>query len=241
MSGICGIYSLTDVTQASQAILNKMLAVIDPLNSGRRRSFVDLTAGVALGHTGCPTIKGQTFSVQQNWNEDGNHVAVLDGAIANSADFLPPRGRAWHQGSSPRAAVEYLRQAPLDFPMQLTGQFCLTVWAKKQKELWLVHVGVGKKPLYYAYFPNVILLFASEWKSILAHPAFSSVMNQKALTAYLNLGYVPSPLNLLEGIQKTVPGEALRITELGRMTRRQIGKATNHTRFPRLESQSNGR
>lgn len=223
MSGICGIYSPTVALQASQEILNKMLEAIDPLSPNARRSFVDQEAGVALGRIVSPAIQRQKYEEDLNWKEDKNHVATLDGVIFNSTDFIPTRRQFARNDCAVCASLEYLRQAPLDFPDQLDGQFNLTIWGKKQKELWLVHNGMGSKPLYYAYILKAVLIFSSELKGILVHPAFKSSMNQKALSSYLTFGYVPAPLSLLEGIHKIFRDEVLRIKGDGQMTRRQFG------------------
>jgi len=46
------------------------------------------------------------------------------------------------------------------------------------------------------------LLFASEPKVLLAHPAVRPSLNLNALRQYLSFDYVPAPLSIYEGINK---------------------------------------
>ena len=68
----------------------------------------------------------------------------------------------------------------------------------------------GKKPLYY-YIDGSRLLFASEVKGVLADPSVPRQIDPEALSAYLSLGYVPSPACIFKGIQKLPPASWLTI------------------------------
>jgi asparagine synthase (glutamine-hydrolysing) len=70
---------------------------------------------------------------------------------------------------------------------------------------------VGIKPLYYTCLPECFL-FASELKSILAHPRMPRTLDQQALSQYLSYEYVPSPRSIFQDIKKLPPGYTLTLT-----------------------------
>jgi asparagine synthase (glutamine-hydrolysing) len=67
---------------------------------------------------------------------------------------------------------------------------------------------IGVKPLYYAVAAGA-LLFGSEIKALLAHPAVEARLNEAALSLYLTFATTPAPTTLFEGIQKLPPGHRL--------------------------------
>jgi len=75
---------------------------------------------------------------------------------------------------------------------------------------------LGEKPLYWGVFDNT-LLFASEPKVLLAHPAVKPTLNLQALRQYLSFDYVPAPLSIYQGVQK-LPAAHMLTLENGRIT-----------------------
>jgi asparagine synthase (glutamine-hydrolysing) len=71
--------------------------------------------------------------------------------------------------------------------------------------LFLARDRVGKKPLYY-YQDEERLIFGSEIKAILAHPAVRPRVNRAVVPLYLAYGYVPSPFTFFEDIYELPPG-----------------------------------
>jgi asparagine synthase (glutamine-hydrolysing) len=56
-----------------------------------------------------------------------------------------------------------------DILQKMLGMWAIAIYDKKRQELFLARDRIGIKPLYF-YKNNGIFLFASEIKSILAHP-----------------------------------------------------------------------
>jgi asparagine synthase (glutamine-hydrolysing) len=71
----------------------------------------------------------------------------------------------------------------------------------------------GKKPLYY-FHDNRLLVFASEIKALLAHPAVprESALDAHALALYLGYGYLPAPQTAFQHIRALLPGHMLLVT-----------------------------
>ena len=71
----------------------------------------------------------------------------------------------------------------------------------------------GEKPVYYGVFDGK-LIYASEPKSIFAHPSVKAEIDLDALRHYLSFDYVPAPMSIYKGIFK-LPAAHILIVENG--------------------------
>ena len=76
---------------------------------------------------------------------------------------------------------------------------------RKQADAVPARDRLGVKPLYYAEIPGM-LLFASEIKAILAHPAISRDIDLEALYHYVTFRIAPAPMTMFAGIKKLPAG-----------------------------------
>ncbi len=92
----------------------------------------------------------------------------------------------------------------------MDGMFAFTIWDENTKVLQLYRDRIGKKPLYYYFDENDgMLIFGSEIKAVLQHPAYPKEVNYEAIYHYLSMQYVPSPLTAFEGIKQLMQGHYL--------------------------------
>jgi asparagine synthase (glutamine-hydrolysing) len=75
---------------------------------------------------------------------------------------------------------------------KINGMFALTVWDKKERKIHFARDRLGKKPLYVGWAKDA-LVFGSELKALRAHPDFENALNPKAVSLYLQYGFLPSP------------------------------------------------
>jgi len=102
-----------------------------------------------------------------------------------------------------------LRQWKEDAIRKLNGMFSF-VWIDKENGSFLLSRDrMGIKPLFYA-FEKKSLIFASEIDSIVRLAEGKPVISKIAIESYLSLQYVPTPLSILEGINKLPPGYFLK-------------------------------
>jgi asparagine synthase (glutamine-hydrolysing) len=150
-------------------------------------------------------------------NEDGTVWVVLNGEIYNFQELrteLEQHNHHFQTRTDTEVIVHLYEELGLQFLCRLRGMFCLALWDAKRKRLVLGRDRLGEKPLYVRREPGR-LLFASELKAILEAEGVPRQLNWLALQQYLQLGYVPAPLCLLEGIEKLLPGHYL-LAEAGR-------------------------
>ena len=89
---------------------------------------------------------------------------------------------------------------------KLNGIFGFAVWDSMEKRLFLARDRIGVKPLFYALCGNG-LIFASELKTILAHPQIKPQLDSEGLAQILLLGPGRIPgSGVFRGIQELEPG-----------------------------------
>ena len=86
--------------------------------------------------------------------------------------------------------------------------FSLAIWDQTKKKLVLARDRYGEKPLYWSKIDNG-LIFASEMKSILAHPSAKKDLNHLAVYQYFSFDYVPQPFTIFKEINKLENGSFL--------------------------------
>jgi asparagine synthase (glutamine-hydrolysing) len=121
----------------------------------RRLSIVDL-------HTGQQPI----------WNEDHTLFIVVNGEIYNHQELRGHLKQEHHFRTRSDAEVVlhlYEERGPKALDL-LIGMFSIAIWDTKQQRLFLARDRMGIKPLF-IYRSSSLLLFGSELKALLCHPA----------------------------------------------------------------------
>jgi len=141
---------------------------------------------------------------QPAFNEDKSVAVVLNGEIYNYRELrtdLEKRGHAFRSASDTEVLPHLYEEYGDDMIRELNGMFAFALWDNRRRRLLIARDRFGEKPLYWGVFDNT-LLFASEPKVLLAHPAVKPSLNLQALREYLSFDYVPAPLSIYEGINK---------------------------------------
>lgn len=96
------------------------------------------------------------------------------------------------------------------FQAALDGVFSLFVWDRRSRTLQLSSDRMGHKLVYYFEDRSRhLLVFSTELKAVLAHPAVPRQLDEGILPLYLRFGFVPGPLTLAKGVRKLRPAECL--------------------------------
>src|ERR1043165_3169520 len=142
---------------------------------------------------------------------------VFNGEIYNHAELrrgLEARGHVYHSRTDSETIIHLYEERGLDFVEEIEGDFAVALWDSERERLVLARDRVGVKPLYFSQ-QGGRLLFASEIKSILAHPSVSSEVDEEALYHYLSFLTSPAPRTLFRGVQKLPAGHLLVCTRDG--------------------------
>lgn len=176
--------------------------------------------GTALGMRRLAIIDLVTGE-QPVFNEDKSVAVILNGEIYNYRELrreLERRGHSFSSQSDTEVLPHLYEEYADEMVQHLNGMFAFALWDSKRRRLLIARDRFGEKPLYWGVFNNT-LLFASEPKVLLAHPAVKSSLNLQALREYLSFDYVPAPLTIYEGISKLPAAHTLTL-ENGRIETR---------------------
>jgi asparagine synthase (glutamine-hydrolysing) len=159
---------------------------------------------VVLGHRRLAIVDLSDAGSQPMQSADGRHVIVFNGEIYNHAELrqeLAPVG-GWRGGSDTETLLEAFRAWGVDCLRRINGMFAFAIWDRQQQRLFAARDRLGVKPLYYAQ-ANGGLGFASRPGALrVLDPAFAGAIDEQALRSYLELGYIPAPFALHQGIRK---------------------------------------
>src|SRR5690242_14443251 len=173
-----------------------------------------VTTGTALGMRRLAIIDLVTGE-QPVFSEDMSVTVVLNGEIYNyrvlRAD-LEKRGHEFRSASDTEVLPHLYEEYGDAMVRELNGMFAFALWDSKRRRLLIARDRFGEKPLYWGVFDKT-LLFASEPKVLLAHPAVRPSLNLDALRQYLSFDYVPAPLSIYEGINKLPAAHHLTLGE----------------------------
>ena len=165
-----------------------------------RETFVDPAEGVALGY--CHTATFAQRKDVPSWQEDDAFVAAEDGDIYDTDSHLRDRASAFkspHAG----AVVASFEENAQRFPAALDGVFSLFLWDRSRKVLYLSRDPMDHKLVYYYEAPELgLLVFSTELKGVLAHPAVPRGLDQRGLALYLGISTTPAPLTPARNVRK---------------------------------------
>lgn len=218
MCGITGWANLDSHTpppDGARELLHSMCERI--IHRGPDSEGLFVTNGVALGMRRLAIIDLVTGE-QPAFNEDKSVTVILNGEIYNYRELraeLEKRGHAFRSASDTEVLPHLYEEYGDNMLGQLNGMFAFALWDSRRRRLLIGRDRFGEKPLYWGVFDNT-LLFASEPKVLLAHPAVRPALNLQALRQYLSFDYVPAPLSIYDGISK-LPAAHKLVLEDGRV------------------------
>ncbi len=212
MSGICGFIDKSSLTD-KEAILKRMNERIAHRGPDCAGSVVDSSAAFAYralnlsaNDRDCPSLI----------HRDGSLTIAFSGRLYNLRELgerLEALGHKLDSSSMPadEAAVVVLaayREYGAELFGYLRGVFNFVVWDEENEILFAARDFFGTRPFYYAPVAGG-LVFASEIKSMLEHPAIDKVFNPDALASYLSFQYSVLAETFFKGIYRLEPGHYL--------------------------------
>jgi asparagine synthase (glutamine-hydrolysing) len=150
-------------------------------------------------------------------NEDGTVGVVFNGEIYNFAVLRAELERAGHRfrtRSDTEVLVHLYEEEGIAGLARLDGMFAAALYDRPRRRLVVARDPVGIKPLLFRWDGRV-LVFASEAKSVLLHPAVAAELDPDALHLLLNVRFVPAPRTMFRGVEQLLPGHALVLEEGG--------------------------
>ncbi|MBV6325609.1 asparagine synthase (glutamine-hydrolyzing) [Duganella violaceipulchra] len=166
----------------------------------RRLSIIDLKHG------------NQPF-----FSDDGRIVSICNGEIYNYRELrheLQQKGYRFKTECDVEVLIPLYQEYGLEFMKKLNGQFGFAIFDDAQKQLLLVRDHVGICPLFYTVAAGS-LVFGSEIKAVIAHPAVKRAVNLRGLDQVLSFPGSVSPTTMFENISALRPGHYLLVKTNG--------------------------
>jgi len=218
MCGIAGICNFDQSAPVDQATLERMLGLLRHRGPDGFGIYRDRRIG--LGHARLGVVDLSTGS-QPIANEDKTVWIISDGAVFNHLELrsqLEAQGHRFVTGSETEVIVHLYEQYGSRCVEFINGQFAFAIRDRRPQAgagvLFIARDRVGISPLFYTVVAGA-LVFGSEIKALLAHPAVSARIDLTSLAQVFTLWTTLAPRTIFEGIVEVPPGHTLTVRNGG--------------------------
>lgn len=209
MCGIVGVVNL-DRTPVDSVLLKRMADRIAHRGPDEEGSFT--RPGIGLYHKRLAII--DLVSGRQPMTADDVTI-VFNGEIYNYLELradLIARGHRFETQSDSEVLLRAYLEFGADCVRLLNGMFAFLLFDARQRRLLVARDHFGVKPLYFHCGTNH-LLYASEIKALLAHPALRAETCMAGLDDYVTFQFTLAEQTMFKGVQKLPPGH-LQVVDL---------------------------
>ena len=221
MCGIAGFVNL-DGAPADASVLGAMTDMIRHRGPDDRGTLcLSLRGGIpdtALGFHRLKILDLSARGHQPMTSPDGSTALLFNGEIYDAFDYkaeLERDGYRFRTGTDTEVILALYEREGLERMLErLNGMFAIVIADTRRGVVHLLRDRVGIKPLYWAQRGTTVL-FASEAKAFLAHPAFRAEIDPAEVDELLAFRYVAGEASLLKGVRHVQPGHRLTITPDG--------------------------
>src|SRR5260370_15666524 len=204
MCGIAGIfaygYGASAVEPGHLVGMRDAMTHRGPDDAG---TWINARGTTGLAHRRLSIIDLSPDGRQPMANEDETVVITFNGEIYNYREQRPALVQAGHRfrsQSDTEVIVHLYEELGPDCVHELDGMFAFAIWDATAGRLLLARDRLGVKPLYYCQRRG-FLVFASEIKALLRHPAVAAELGEKSLYQYLTFKAWPLTRAMFAGLQ----------------------------------------
>lgn len=216
MCGITGIISLNGNTATLDE--SALRAMTDRLvHRGPDGCGFHTDGQCMLGHRRLSIIDLETGD-QPMFAAAGDLCIVFNGEIYNYVelrDALIQDGYQFSTNSDTEVILHLYHQRGAAALQALDGMFAFAIWSRSAQTLFLARDRLGEKPLYY-WHSEQQLIFASELKALLQHPAVPTEIDPRSVGRYLACGYVPGAESIYANVNRLPPAHWMTFSAAGR-------------------------
>jgi asparagine synthase (glutamine-hydrolysing) len=205
LTDMCGFCGFTGQVVNREQVIREMAERIT--HRGPDSDGYYIGEDIAMGFRRLSIIDLSTGD-QPLYNEDGTLVLMFNGEIYNYQtlrDQLLALGHTFTTQSDSEVLLHGFEEWREELLPKLRGMFAFAIYNTTDKSLFIARDYFGIKPMHYAVLPTGAVLFASEIKSMLAHPDFVKEFNEKALDGYLSFQYSVPEETFFKGVYCLLP------------------------------------
>jgi asparagine synthase (glutamine-hydrolysing) len=213
---MCGIAGYVDFEAGPQrAVLDSMARVLHRRGPDAHGVQIDGPCGLAHRRLSIIDIAG---SPQPMATPDGAGLIVYNGEIYNYRELraeLEAAGEHLVTSGDTEAVLRYLVREWRQALPRFDGMFAFAAWDRARQRLLLARDAIGEKPLFYATPAPGLLVFGSEAKALIEHPAVDRDVDPDALRQALRFRAVYGSHCLHRGVRQLRPGGYLEFDRSG--------------------------
>lgn len=212
MCGIAGAFNRRGRT-IDTTVLERMAGEMTHRGPDDSGFFTSPHAGLAFRRLSIIDLSG---GHQPIGNEDGSIQVILNGEIYNYRELaaeLQAAGHIFKTKSDTETIVHGYEEWGDAVFTHLRGMFGIAILDTRRNRLLVARDRFGIKPVYWTERDG-LFLFASEIKSLLAHPAVSRAVDAKAIGEYLTMRYPLGPETMFAGIRCLPPAGMMIVDEV---------------------------
>jgi len=222
---MCGIFGYVGeaggVGEGVLAVAQRELHHRGPDASGAA-TFAHGERRCGMAHTRLAILDLSPAGQQPMGTRDGRFTLVFNGEIYNHLALRPEleaAGVAFTSTSDTETALHALAAWGEGAVDRFVGMFAFALWDQREGSLLLARDRLGQKPLYWCRAGDGIA-FSSEVRALLASGLVRPRVDPEGLARWLCFGAAQDPHALVEGVEALMPGELLRWSGPGRLSRR---------------------
>lgn len=214
MCGIAGVFALDRSERIDPAVMRAMTDVIARRGPDDDGQFVDGNVALGMRRLAIIDVAGGHQPIP---NEDETLWIVFNGEIFNHEPIqqeLRQRGHRFRTRSDTETILHLFEEQGPKCLDQLRGMFAIAIWDTRRRSLFIARDRLGIKPLHY-FFDGRQLVFGSEIKAVLQHPAVPRAIDWTAVDTFFTYSYIPAPWTVYRDVKKLEAGHYLTVDEQG--------------------------
>jgi len=210
MCGITGFFSAKPLESDARRQLDHMMDALHHRGPDEQNAHYDDERGCAFGHTRL-SINDLECGKQPLYSANQRYVLTVNGEFYNFKRYrskLMALGDRFTCRSDSEIAIGLYHHYGLEeFVEHLRGEFAVVLYDKEEDTLILIRDRFGIRPLFFHFTPEH-LVYGSEVKSVLRHPAVPKRFNSQALLNQMMHTMVPGT-SAFEGVHALKPGHMM--------------------------------
>ena len=223
---MCAIAGILDFAESGRyqtgAAYEQMLDTMGRRGPDQSGSLVDGPASLLHTRLCVVDIENGRQPMCGIWNGE-EYSLVYNGELYNTQELrreLMLKGHRFHGHSDTEVLLHAYMQWGEQCVDRFNGIFAFAVWEHHRERLFIARDRIGVKPFFYLHRGNAFI-FASEMKTLLAHPEVEAVIDQSAILEIMLIGPGRTPAyGVFRDILELQPGMCGYLTRDGLRLRR---------------------
>ena len=185
---MCGFAGFTGYLADGDAVLERMMNKIIHRGPDSAGKYIDDKAYMGFRRLSIIDLDNGS---QPMFNENKKIVITFNGEIYNYQDLrkdLIEKGHVFANNSDTEVLIHSYEEYGKDMLNKLRGMFAFVIWDSEKETLFGARDFFGIKPFYYTVADGN-MIYGSEIKSILEHPAYKKEVNPVALETKQDLWF----------------------------------------------------